>query len=108
VKLPSKTRFVSEKLKKKFYKLNEDDDSDRKLFQAIDEAMDILEINAHAGTFIKKKLIPKEYTNYNNLWKYNLPKGWRLLYTVSKEEILIVSIIIEWFDHKDYENTFRF
>ena len=39
----------------------------------------------------------------DNLWKYDLPKGWRLLYSVRGNEIIVISIILEWLSHKEYE-----
>lgn len=42
------------------------------------------------------------------LARYFLPRGWRLLYSILNEEIVVVSIIIEWFDHKNYEKRFKY
>ncbi len=39
---------------------------------------------------------------------YDLPSAWRLIYTIESDEIKIVSIILEWFDHKDYEKKFNY
>ena len=69
--------------------------------------MDNVEEDAFCGIQIPKRLIPKEYA-VKNLWKYDLPKGWRLLYSIVNEEIVVISIIIEWFDHKSYEKRFKY
>jgi len=37
-----------------------------------------------------------------------LPDAWRLLYSIENQEILVVSIILEWMDHKNYERTFKY
>ncbi len=58
-----------------------------------------------------KRLIPKHYIKrygIDNLWKYDLPKGWRLLYSIAREEILIVAIILEWLSHPEYERRFGY
>lgn len=34
--------------------------------------------------------------------------GWRLIYTISGNKIEIVSIILEWMDHKSYERRFGY
>ena len=39
---------------------------------------------------------------------YNLPNAWRLVYTIKEDEIRILSIILEWFNHKDYEKKFNY
>ena len=56
-------------------------------------------------------MIPTKYLKdyqIDNLWKYDLPNGWRLLYSIARDEVIIVSIIIEWIDHKKYERRFGY
>lgn len=69
-----------------------------------------LKKNAFSGLQIPKRIIPKEYLKYgiDNLWKYNLPNAWRLLYSIGKEEVQIISIVLEWMDHKEYERRFHY
>ncbi|MDO8481135.1 MAG: hypothetical protein Q7S65_04980 [Nanoarchaeota archaeon] len=111
MRLPSATRFVDERLRKAFYVLEKGDDSERALFQSINHAMDRIEEDAFRGVQIPKALIPKGYSvvyTIVNLWKYNLPHGWRLLYSIKKEEVIVVAIILEWFSHKEYERRFKY
>lgn len=111
MKLPSTARFADEKLKEAYYKLENGDDSERWLFKVIKQAMDNIEENAFCGDQMQKKLIPKVYVQkyrIENLWVYDLPKGWRLLYSVAGKEVIVVSIIVEWMDHKDYERRFNY
>lgn len=43
------------------------------------------------------------------MWKYDLPRGWRLLYTVTAEnEVELISAILDWFDHKNYERIMKY
>jgi len=110
MKLPSKIRFTDEKTKKAFEELNKSSDG-KKVFNWLTRALTDIEENAFCGIQIPKRLIPKEYTQknkINNLWKYNLPNAWRLLYSIENQEILIVSIILEWMDHKTYEKKFNY
>jgi len=37
-----------------------------------------------------------------------IPNGWRLIYSVANGEIKILSIILEWMSHKDYERRFGY
>ena len=109
--MKSQIKFAEEKLKIAFNKLIISKTENKNLYKWIDRAMDDLEENAFCGIQIQKNLIPKEYIQkygIDNLWKYDLPKGWRLLYSVAKEEIIIISIIIEWLDHKNYERKFKY
>ncbi len=109
--MKSRVVFADEKTKEAYDKLKDPRTEDKRLYEWLNRAFDDLAENAFCGIQIPKKLIPKEYvTKYGitNLWKYNLPNAWRLLYSVAKDEIIIISIIIEWMDHKDYEKRFGY
>lgn len=111
MKLPSTIRFADTKIQDAFYKLENGDDSERELFKLINQAMNNIEENAFCGIQIPKKLIPKEYGQKygaKNVRKYDLPKGWRLIYSIVRDEIIVVSLILEWFDHKNYERRFNY
>jgi len=105
---PSKVVFISQELEKSFNSLPNNDPIKKAIIRAIKD----LKRNAFSGIQIPKRLFPKEYVKkyeINNLWKYDLPKGWRLLYTVIGEnEVQIISAILEWFDHKEYERRFGY
>jgi Txe/YoeB family toxin of Txe-Axe toxin-antitoxin module len=103
--------FGDEKLKDAYEKLKDSKVEDKMLYKWISRAIDDLEINAFCGIQIPKRIIPKVYVEkykIDNLWKYDLPKGWRLIYSVANGEVIIVSIIIEWMTHKEYERRFKY
>jgi len=111
VRLQSDIRFADKNIQDALYKLETGDNSERELYKFINQALDNIEENAFCGIQIPKKLIPKEYTSkydVKNLWKYDLPKGWRLIYSIVNDEIVVVSLILEWFDHKEYERRFKY
>ena len=100
--------FVDEKLKEAFYLLKK---SDKRLYKEISRALVNIKNNVWIGRNVKKKLIPINIVQkfkINNLWKYNLPSAWRLFYTIIGNEIKIVSVILDWMNHKDYERLFKF
>ena len=105
---PSKVVFISDELEKDFNKLKDDDPIRKGIVRAIKD----LQQNAFSGIQIPKRLFPKQYVQeygITNLWKYDLPNGWRLIYTVTPEnEVELISAILEWFDHKDYERKFNY
>ncbi len=37
-----------------------------------------------------------------------MPKGWRLIYSIGREEIKVISLILEWLTHKEYEKRFKY
>jgi len=109
--IPSKTRFVDTSTKEAFLKLKEGDNSEKELFRFINQAMNNIENNAFCGIQIPKKQIPKEYVkkyNIENLWKYDLPNAWRLIYSIRGGKAVVISIILEWLSHKDYEKRFNY
>ncbi len=111
MKLPSKIKFADDKVKKAFEKLEQGRTEDTKLYEFLVRAFEDIEENAFCGIRIPKKLIPKEYKKkyeIDNLWKYNLPNAWRLLYSVGKQELIVISIVLEWLDHKNYDRKFGY
>ena len=100
--------FADEKLKEAFEKLEKEDPT---LHKFLTRAIDDLKENPFCGIPISKRLIPKIYIKkygINNLWKYNLPGAWRLLYSVTGNKVSIIAIILEWLSHKEYERRFKY
>jgi len=109
--MKSHIKFAEERIKKSLIKLKTSKTEDKHLYKWINRALDDLEDDAFCAIQIPKKQIPKEYIqkyNIDNLWKYDLPKGWRLIYSVANSEIIVISIIIEWMTHKEYERRFKY
>lgn len=107
----SEIQFADENVKKAFSELENGTSEEKKLHEWLVRAFKDIQQNAFCGIQIPKKLIPQEYMKkygIKNLWKYNLPNAWRLLYSVEGDEIKIISIILEWMDHKNYERRFNY
>lgn len=107
MELPSKIRFSDEKVQRAFEKLREGTGNEKDLYSWLIRAFEDVERNAFCGVQVSKRLIPKEY-NITNLWKYDLPNAWRLLYSVENQQIYVVSIVLEWLTHKEYERKFKY
>ena len=105
---PSTAVFATDELEKDFYSLKENDEIKIYIKRAIQD----IQKNAFCGIQLPKRLIPKEYIqNYKitNLWKYDLPDGWRLIYSITTpNKVEILAVILEWFDHKNYERRFGY
>lgn len=99
--------FASTKLKKDFELLKQGKFEDKQLYRFIERAINDLKQNPSCGTKVPKRLWPREYHS-TNLWKYDLPNAWRMIYTIENNEIKIVSLILEWFTHKNYEKRFKY
>ena len=103
--------FVEIKLDMKFDLLEKGHDHEKKLHSLINAAILNLKENPSCGIKIPRKLWPLEYIkNYsvNNLWKYDLIKGWRITYTIKENDNNIFCIILEWLNHKEYEKKFKY
>lgn len=105
---PSEVVFADDNVEKDFLSLSKDNEIRKYIQRAI---IDIKQ-NAFCGIPIPKRLIPKEYIqkyDIQNLWKYDLPDGWRLVYAITtRNKVEIISVILEWFNHSDYERRFNY
>jgi hypothetical protein len=102
--------FADKKIKADYEKLKKSKEF-KDLYRFIQRALNDIRNKPDCGIVISKKLIPKEYIgkyNINNLYKYDLPNAWRLLYSLGKEGIEIIAIILEWCTHKEYEKRFKY
>ncbi|MEK6859371.1 MAG: hypothetical protein AABX54_01015 [Nanoarchaeota archaeon] len=97
--------FADKKIEDEFNFLNEANWLKKALRRAIED----FKQNAFCGERIRKERIPKIYIqkyDIDNLLWYPLPDGWRLVYSVSSDNNELIAIIVEYFDHKNYERRF--
>jgi hypothetical protein len=108
---PIYVTFGNKKIENEFESLKEGKYEDKQLYGFINRAIEDLKKSPTCGTKIEKRLWPKEYIRnfgVTNLWKYDLPNGWRVIYTIQTNEIMILNVILEWFDHKEYSRRFKY
>ena len=108
---PIYVAFATLKLENDFKKLKEGKFEDKQLYNFIERAIDDLKKNPMCGVKIPRKLWPKGYIKIyqiKNLWKYDLPDGWRLIYSIFEDKLMIINLILEWFPHKKYEKRFGY
>lgn len=102
--------FADEKVRSNFEKLKANEEF-KDLYRFIRRAIEDIKNKPDCGVAIPKRLIPKRYARkhkINNLYKYDLPNAWRLLYSLGKEGVEIIAIILEWCPHKEYERIFKY
>ena len=83
----------------------------KQLLTGIQREKENLKLNPHRGIQISKDKIPKEYIEMygvTNLWKINLPDYWRMIYTITGNELEIISVLLEFMDHKEYNKKFGY
>ena len=106
--IPSKVKFIDDELERAFNTLPNKDPIKKALIRAIKNIKE----DYQAGEYIPKKDIPEAYLKkygINKVRVYDLPSAWRLIYTITgSSEIGIISVVLDWMDHKDYEKLFKF
>lgn len=108
---PKKVSFADKSLEKAFEDLQKGKYEEQRLAGFLKRAMADLLQDPLCGIRIPSNLWPKEYLQkyrINNLRKYDLPDGWRLLYTVRGNDIEIVAVLLEWLHHKEYDRKFKY
>ena len=111
MKLPSKIKFADEAIREAFEQLKEGKGEERRLYDWLVRAFNDVAQNAFCGIQIPKRLIPKKYLqkyDVKNVWKYNLPNAWRLIYSIEHQDIIVVSIVLAGMGHKEYERRFNY
>ena len=79
------------------------------LLKAIEREIGNLKINPQKGLPIRRSYISKQVVQRygtNKLWKIELVSFWRLIYTLTGDEIKIITFILEIMDHKRYDKIF--
>ena len=81
------------------------------LMKSVGRNIELLKSWPDYGTRIPQKLIPNQYIEkfqINNLWKLNLPNGWRSLYTLHTTTTEINVVLIDYMDHDRYNTLFHY
>lgn len=78
------------------------------LYKALNRAFTDIMNNPSAGIPLKKYRIPTDLIRkrIDNLWKYDLPNGWRLLYSLGRQGITVMALVLEWCDHESYKKKY--
>ena len=103
--------FADDQIRQSFFLLQSGRAEKREIFNKLNAAFDMIAIDPFCGIQIPKRLIPKMYiTKYgiDNLWKFNFHKNWRLMYSVASDGTQVVTMVLEWLPHKEYERRFGY
>ncbi len=82
-----------------------------KFYSEIDDVLELIKVNPQIGNRIQYERIPKCYiTAYGipNLFRVELSRGWRLVYSLTGKPDQKTIYVLEIFDHKDYEKRFGY
>ena len=81
------------------------------LLRSINRVKNLLKQNPFAGDQVPKRLIPKKYIqkfDVDNVWRIELADRWRLMYTLTGNEVEIITFVMDIFNHRDYDKVFGY
>jgi hypothetical protein len=103
--------FADDQIRDAFLMLQSGRAEEKEIFNQLNSAFDMISLDPFCGIQVPKRLIPKIYiTKYgiDNLWKLNFHKNWRLMYSVAGDGTQVVTLVLEWLPHKEYERRFGY
>jgi Txe/YoeB family toxin of Txe-Axe toxin-antitoxin module len=72
---------------------------------------DELKQNPFAGDQVKKRQIPGKYPlkyDVDNVWRIELADRWRLVYTITGNQVEIITFVMDIINHRDYDKIFGY
>jgi len=81
------------------------------LLRSINRVKDILKQNPFAGDQVPKRQIPEKYIlkyDIDNLWRIELADRWRLIYTITGNQVEIINFVVDICNHRDYDKIFGY
>lgn len=81
------------------------------LLKSIKRVKELLKENPFAGDQIPKRQIPKKYFlkyDIDNVWRIELTNRWRLVYSITGNQIEIITFVMDIFNHRDYDRVFGY
>jgi len=86
---------------------------ERTILNSLNKKLELIRTNLSYGESVPKNLVPKEYKEkygVTNLFRIELPKFWRMLYTITEgeSEIEIIAFALDVIDHKKYNKIFGY
>ncbi len=85
--------------------------SNMQLLKSIDREKDNIKIDPQYGIHISRRNITKAVANRygtDRLWKVDLVGYWRMIYTITGDEVKIIAFVMEFMDHKKYDKIFGY
>ena len=81
------------------------------LLKSIDREIGNLKIDPQKGKHIPRRNIPKQAVmryKTDKLWKLDLVGFWRMVYTITGDNVKIITFILEIMDHDEYNKVFGY
>src|SRR3989344_2177656 len=99
-------KIVGDEIKKRI-----DSSFHQTLLRSIKRVIETLRDNPFAGDQVRRILMPRKYIikyDVKNVWRIELANRWRLLYTITSENVEIINFVLDIVDHKKYDKIFGY
>ena len=81
------------------------------LLRSIKRVSDLLKQNPFAGDQVPKRQAPGKYAlkyDADNVWRIELADRWRMVYTITGDQVEIITFVMDIFDHREYDKVFGY
>jgi len=88
--------------------------SNEREYKILSKGIEKLKVDYRSGVHISQKGHKKAFEYYRrkygieNLWKLNVSRDWRMVYTVVTDGLEVISFILDLTDHKRYNKIFGY
>ena len=109
-KEPSKAYHELEKQVERENKEGITNSDSQRLLKSINKAIGRLKANAQAGDHVPKKIAAQalKYYQVESIWRMELANYWRLIYTITADEVDIIAFVLDCIDHPTYNKIFGY
>lgn len=78
------------------------------LLRSIKQKIEFIKVNPFYGDNIPKKILEQSNYSVQNLWRVELSKFWRMLYTIKGDQIEIICFVLDIINHDEYNKKFKY
>ena len=78
------------------------------LLRSIKQKFEFIKANPFYGDNIPKRIIAKSDYDVQNLWRVELSKFWRMLYTIKGDQVEIVCFVLDIIGHDKYNKKLKY
>ena len=103
--------FLKGQAKESYIELKKRNDKESVgLIKSVERIISILKTNAQFGNLIKKESISEQFLEIGikNFYRVELSNYWRMIYTISGNQIDILVFILNIVDHPTYDKIFGY
>jgi hypothetical protein len=103
--------FLKGQAKEAYLELKKKEDQESKaILKSFERIKDILKDNPQHGDPIRKEIIPSNFKKegITNLYRAELSNYWRIIYTLTGNEVEVLVFVLNIVDHPEYNKIFGY